>query len=144
MANLTHQFDGLLVQEVRSFVLRLALLNEEGIHRFKVDQDEQLLDRSVITHVALEFWMLSAPLLGGHSEQRYIQNIGFVSIDKALLFFRQFRWNEVCFDSISMNTVIRFGKNAIYTPVQRKTVVFIIFQTLVIFDDIEFEFWRNP
>lgn len=39
MANLTHQFDGLLVQEVRSFVLRLALLDKEGVHRFEVDQD---------------------------------------------------------------------------------------------------------
>jgi len=43
-----------------------------------------------------------------------------------------------------MNSIIQLSNFSVQIPVQRKTAVLIAFQTLVILDNIQFEFRRDP
>ena len=50
------------------------------------------------------------PLLGCHTEQRHIQNVGFIGIDQGNLPGRQFGWNQIFLDGICVNAIIILGK----------------------------------
>ena len=51
-------------------------------------------------------------------DRHHIQNIGFVGIDQGNLTGRQFRRDQIFFDSIGMNPIIDLGKVALDVPTE--------------------------
>ena len=48
------------------------------------------------------------------------------------------------FNRIGVNLVVDFRKQPFFVPLKRKPAILIIFQTLIILDDIELELRRDP
>lgn len=71
-----------------------------------------------------------------------IQHVGFVGIDDARLFRGHFGRNQVLFDRVGMDAVVDFGQFAFGTPAE--LFLFLFFQPLELFDDIQLEFYGNP
>lgn len=70
----------------KSFSLRDALVYEYRIQVFHIRQADKLVNCGIVPDIPFQFGVLLTPHLGGHAEHRYIQHIGFISIDNAGLF----------------------------------------------------------
>lgn len=64
-----HLGDGDVVERGETFRLRQALADEDGVEAFEVGEDDELLQRGVVTDIAFGGGVDVAPLLGGLAEE---------------------------------------------------------------------------
>lgn len=121
-----------------------TLFQQEGIDGLQIGHDQQLLNGGVVPHIAFAFGIFGPPLLGGFAEQGHIQDIRFIGIDKALLILGKLRRNQILFDGIGVNPVVRACQDSLHVPSQGQPVTFVPFEPLVVLDDIELEFRGQP
>ena len=96
----------------------------------------------IIPDIAFQVGILLAPRLCSHAEHGHVQHVGFVGIDDARLFRSHFGRNQVLFDRVGMDAVVDFGQLAFGTPAE--LFLFLFFQPLELFDDLQLEFYGNP
>ena len=90
-----HLTDGDGVQPLEAFSLRQAHVDELGVQAFHVGEHEKLLHGSVVAYVALERRVRFAPLFGGLTEERDVEEIGFAGVGNGGLRGRDDGGNEV-------------------------------------------------
>ena len=77
-----HLADGNGVELCQSLHLRDSFVDENRIQVFQVGQAHELRYIGIVADVALKILVGVTLLLGCHTKQRHIQNIGFVGIDQ--------------------------------------------------------------
>ena len=76
-----HLLDGDLVEFVQAVGLRYAFVDKDRIDILHIRKANQLIDSSIVTHVAFEFGIGIAPFFGSHTKQCHIQHICLFCID---------------------------------------------------------------
>ena len=92
-----HLLDSNLVQFLETFALWQTFVDKDRIEVLHITQTNQLVNRRVVAYIAFILRMSIAPLFGCHSEQRYIEHIGFVGIDKRTMVSINLLWYKVLF-----------------------------------------------
>ena len=103
-----------------------------------------MLQRSVIAEITLGLGMNVAPLLGSLPEEGDIKQVGLVSIDEGGLIFVDGGWDKRLFDSVGMDAVVDLCKGALEIPSEMEAFIFLLFETLKFFDEVEFELDGDP
>ena len=67
MVVVVHLLNGYLVKFLQAVGLRHALVDKHRIDILHIDEANQLIDSSIVTHVAFQFGIGSAPLLSRHA-----------------------------------------------------------------------------
>ena len=139
-----HLSDGDFIQLPQPFFLRQSLADEHGVKAFKIGQDNELLQRSVVANVAFSVGMLVAPLFGGLAEEGDVEQVGFVGIDETGLGFGDRGRNERFFYGIGVDAVVDLCQRPLEVPIQLETFVLVVLESLEFFDKVELEFYGHP
>ena len=137
-----HLADGNGVEFCQSLRLRDSLVDEHCIQVLQIGQAHELRYIGIVADVAFKILVGVTLLLGCHTKQRHIQNIGFVGIDQGNLTGGQLRRDQIFFDSIGMNPIIDLGKVALDVPTE--LFKFFRLEPLELFDEVDFEFGADP
>jgi len=89
------------------------LANEHGVEAFQIGEDHKLLQRRVITDIAISVRMGVSPLFGGLAEERDVEQIGLVGINEDGLGLGDGGRNEGLFDRIRVDAVVDLGQGAL-------------------------------
>ena len=95
-----------MVQPLEPLTLRQGHVNELGVHPLDVGEHEKLFDGGVIAHVAIQFRIGLAPLLGRLAKEGDIEKIGFARVGNRGLRECDLRRNEVDLDGVGVDTVV--------------------------------------
>ena len=79
------------------------------------------------------------PFFCRDSKQRNVQHICFVGVCITLPLRRHVRRDQHIFDRVGVYPVIDLCQRPVEVPTQRETAVLVIFQPLIILDNIQFE-----
>jgi len=120
------------------------LSDEDGVEAFEIGKHDQLLQWRVIADVALGVRVSVAPLLRGLSEEGDVEQVGLVRVDEGGLLLAHGDRNERLLDGIGVDAVVDLGEGALEAPPELEAVVFVIFETLEFFDEVELEFRAEP
>lgn len=82
-----------------------ALADEDGVEAFEVGEDDELLQRGVIPHIALGGGIGIPPLFGGLAEEGDVQQIRLAGIDSASLCLGDGRRDEGVLDGVGVDAV---------------------------------------
>ena len=107
-----------VVQGLQPLSVRHTLMNEMGIQGFQVGQADQLRNIGFIADIALATGVFIPPLLGGFTEQRHVQQVGFAGVNLTDLLRCQRGRNQFGFDRIGVNAVVDLGQVAADVPTQ--------------------------
>lgn len=120
--------------------MRYALANQFGVDALQICKHDQLLQAGFISDVALGVQMRLPPFFCRDSKQRNIQHVCFVGVCITLPLRRHIWRDQHIFDRIGVYPVIDLCQCPVEVPAQRESAVLIIFQPLIILDDIQLEF----
>lgn len=137
-----HLLYGDAIQADEPFPLGDAVLYEHRIQALHVRQAYQFVDGRIVADVAFQVGMLVAPFQSGHSEECHVQYVGFVGIDARGLRWGYLLWDEVLLDGIGMDAIVDFRQFPLCVPAYLR--LFLLFQPLVLLDQIQFKFYGNP
>ena len=129
-----HLADGDLVETFQTVALWKFHMNKFRVHPLDVCEYEQLLHGGMVTHVAAQFGIGVAPLFRGQSEESDIEEISLGGIGDSRLIGRDFRRDKMFTDSIGMDAVVELGEGAVEVPGEGESAIFIILETLELFD----------
>ena len=119
--------------------MRYALTNQFGVDAFHICKHDQLLQACFIPDIALGVRMRLPPFFCRNSKQRDVQHIRFVGVCITLPLRRHVWRDQHIFYRIGMYPVVDLCQRSIEIPAQRETAVLVIFQSLIILDNIQFE-----
>jgi hypothetical protein len=68
-------------------------VNEFGVHALDIGEHQQLLDRSVLPHVAFQLGVDVTPLFGSLAKQGDIKQVGFTGVGDGGLCRGDCGWN---------------------------------------------------
>ena len=139
-----HLADGDFIELKQALRLGNTLADENGIEALEICEDDKLLKRSMVADVAFGIGMGIAPLLRGLSEQRDIEQVGFVGIDDRRLSLGEGRRQECFFDGVGVDAVVDLGEGALEAPIELQAVALIILEAAKFFDQIDFECGTDP
>ena len=120
--------------------MRYALADQLGVDAFHISKHDQLLQACFIPDIALGVRMRLPPFFCRNSKQRDVQHIRFVGVCITLPLRRHVRRDQHIFDRVGVYPVIDLCQRPVEVPAQRESAVLIIFQPLIILDDIQLEF----
>ncbi len=98
----------------------------------------------MVAEVALGVRIGIAPLLRGLPEKGDIQEVGLIGVNEVGLGRGDGRRHQGLLDGISMDAVVDLGEGALEAPAELEMVVFIVLETLELFDELEFELDGHP
>ena len=81
-----------------------ALADEHGVQAFEVGEDDELLQRGVVTDVSLGTRICFAPLFGGLAEKGDVEQVRFAGIDGGGLGLGDGGWDEGVLDRIGVDS----------------------------------------
>ena len=119
--------------------MRYALANQFGVDALQICKHDQLLQAGFISDVALGVRMRLPPFFCRNSKQRDVQHIRFVGVCITLPLRRHVRRDQHIFDRVGVYPVVDLCQRPVEVPAQRETAVLVIFQPLIILDNIQFE-----
>ena len=137
-----HLADGDFIELKQALGLGNTLADENGIEALEICEDDKLLKRSMVADVAFGIGMSIAPLLGGLSEQRDIEQVGFVGIDDRRLSLGEGRRQECFFDGVGVDAVVDLGEVAADVPAEALALGFL--EALKFLDQVKLELDRDP
>lgn len=105
-------------------------MDELGVHAFYVGQHQQLFDRGVLAHVAVELGVGIPPLLRGLAEQGDVEQIGLGGVGNGRLSGRDDRRDQVGLDRVRVDAVVELGEGAVEIPGQREAAIFVLLEAL--------------
>ena len=139
-----HLGDGDFIELEQAFRLGQSLTDQHGVEAFEIGQDDELLQRGVVTEIALGVGVGVAPLPGGLAKEGHVQQVSLVGIDETGLGLGDGRRNECFLDGIGMDAVVDLGQGALEVPAKLEAGVFFFFEPLELLDEIELELDRDP
>lgn len=90
-----HLPDGGLIETLQTLPLGQFHMDELGVQAFKIGQHQQLLNGSVVAHVAFQRQIRVPPLFGSPTEKSDVEEIGLACIDSGRLHGGDDGWDEV-------------------------------------------------
>ena len=132
------------IETFQAIALRKFHVNELGIHVLQIGEHEELFERRVVAHVAVEIGIGIAPLTGGQTEEGDIEQVGFAGVGGGGLFGGDLGGDQVRLDSVGVEAVVDLGEGAVEVPGQREAAVFVFLEALEFSDEVEFEFDGDP
>ena len=132
-----HLLNGYPVKADKPFVLRQAIVDENGIQILHIREANQLVDTGIVAHVSFEAGMRVAPFEGGHAKHGYIQHIGFAGINTRGLLRGDFPGDKGLLDGIRVNAVVYLRQFTLGTPAYLG--LFLLFEALELFNQIDFK-----
>ena len=139
-----HLADGDAVELDEAGCGRKLHVDELRVEALQICQHQELFDRCVVAHIAVEFWISIAPLFGGQAEKSDIEKIRLGGVGDSCLGGSDFGRNQVALNRIGVDAVIELRKGAIEVPSEGKTAVFVVLEALEFFDEVDFEFGADP
>ena len=109
--------DGSIMEALQAFSLRQPCLDEFCIEVFQIRQDDELDEVGGITDISSCIGILVSPFFGGHAKESDIDEISFVGVGEARVSDGQLGVNEMLFDGIRVDLVVRLGDFATGGPV---------------------------
>ena len=76
-----HLLDSNCVEFLQSVALRNIVVYQYGVDIFHIREAYQFIDSSVVAYIAFQVGVGFTPVFGCHSEQGYIQYVGFAGIN---------------------------------------------------------------
>ena len=119
--------------------MRYALANQFGVDALQICKHDQLLQAGFVPDIAFGVRMRLPPFFCRDSKQRNVQYIRFVGVCITLPLRGHVRRDQHIFDRIGVHPVVDFCQRPIEIPAQRETAVLIVFQPLIVLNNIQLE-----
>ena len=103
-----------------------------------------MLQRGVIPYVALGVGVSVAPLLGGLAEKGDVQQIRLLGVNEGGLCLGDRGRDEGIADGVGVDAIVDLGQGALKVPIELQAVVFVVFEPLEFFDEVELELRAEP
>jgi len=105
-------------------------MDEFRVHILKVGENQELFKARVIAHVAVFVGIGVTPFTGGLTEERDVEQIGFVGVREGCLLRRNFRRDEMGQDGVGVEAMIDFGQGAVEVPGERQPPILVLLEAL--------------
>lgn len=110
---------------------------QQCVLAFQAGHHNQLFHGRIVPNVAPSLRVGSAPFLGGHPKQRFVQNVCLVGIHKSDLRASELGRDQMFFDGVRMNPVLHFCQRAADAPLNPAGKRLLLFETLEFLDQVQ-------
>lgn len=128
-----------VVELLQPLTLRNSLRDQDRVQAFQIGENHQLLQGGLVAKVAVGARVVLAPFLRGHAKQGHVEQVGLGGVDETFLLAADLGRDQVFLDGVGMDEVIYLGEGALEVLGQLEAVVFLIFEALELFDEVDFE-----